>query len=137
MNMENRNLTIWLSVLAVVGLCPILLNTLRVGPLMTIAVGIGVIAVLTDGTVTIVLRKANGTEVNPVMNLLFRKVGFRSSLLMTRLVALGLIGYGVISNNPYLILALSWLFLLACLVGLSSLAGSHGGSLASHYKANT
>jgi large-conductance mechanosensitive channel len=101
---------------------------------MALAVAIAVVGILTDGATTLVLRDMNGKEMNPLMNLLFRKLGFRSALLLTRVLGLGVVFYGVVTNNPFLILATGWLFMLASFVGLSSAARlSHGSHAANYY----
>ena len=91
-------------------------------PLMVLAVVIAATGILIDGAVTLTLKQMNGTELNPIMNILFRKIGVRWSLIVTRLVAFVIIAYGVFSENPYLILAMSWFFMLAGFVGISSIA---------------
>lgn len=98
------------------------MNALEYSPLMALAVAIAVLCILTDGVATLLIKRANGSELNPVMNLLFRKVGLRSTLLVTRFVGLALVIYGIFTYNPYMILGISWLFLLAGFVGLSSMA---------------
>jgi len=91
-------------------------------PLMALAVAIATLCILTDGLATLLVKKSSGSELNPIMNLLFRKVGLYRGLLVTRIVGLALIVYGVLTQNPYMILGISWLFLLAGFVGLSSIA---------------
>jgi len=98
------------------------MKLLDYSPLMSMAVAIAAICVLVDGVTTFLIKRFKGTEMNPLMNLLFRKVGLRFGLTITRLIGFGLVAYGVLSDNPYMILGISWLFLLAGFVGLSSIA---------------
>ena len=116
------NAVLWASTLLFLSFTPYLMKTLNYGPLMTLAVAIAVLCILTDGVATLLMKRANGSELNPVMNLLFRKFGLQPTLLITRLVGFVIIVYGVFTYNPYMILGISWLFLLAAFVGLSSMA---------------
>lgn len=120
--MLASNALVWGASLLVLSLTPYLMKVLNYGPLMALAVAIATLCILTDGVATLLVKKLSGSELNPIMNLLFRKVGLHRALLMTRMAGLALIVYGVLTENPYMILGISWLFLLAGFVGLSSIA---------------
>jgi uncharacterized protein YacL len=126
------NTVLWASTLLVLSFTPYVMKTLNYGPLMALAVAIALLCILTDGVATLLMKRANGSELNPIMNLLFRKVGLHYGLFVTRLVGLALVAYAVFTYNPYMILGISWLFLLAGFVGLSSIALSSK----EHYQAN-
>lgn len=116
------NALIWGASLLVLSLTPYLMKVLNYSPLMALAVAIATLCILTDGIATLLVKRVSGSELNPIMNLLFRKIGLHRGLLVTRIVGLALIIYGVLTENPYMILGISWLFLLAGFVGLSSIA---------------
>jgi hypothetical protein len=104
---------------------------------MALAVAIAAVGILTDGVATIVLRNMNGKEMNPLMNVLFRGMGFRPALLLTRMLGMLVVFYGIVVNNPFLLLATGWLFMLASFTGLSSAAWSARGSLATNNHHNS
>lgn len=113
---------LWIFTLLGLGFMPIIMKQFAFAPLMVLAVVIAATGVLIDGATTIILKKMNGTELNPIMNILFSKVGVRWGLVITRLVGFVLITYGMLSGNAYLILAMSWFFMLAGFIGISSIA---------------
>lgn len=127
------NTVLWASTLLALSFTPYLMKTLNYSPLMALAVAIAAVGILTDGATTLVLRGMNGKEMNPLMNLLFRRLGFRSGLVLTRMLGIGIVLYGVVVDNPILILATGWLFMLASFIGLSSAARLSRGSHAADY----
>ena len=123
---------LWASTLLILGFTPTLMKFLNYSPLMALAVAIATVGILTDGVTTALLRNMNGREMNPLLNLLVRGMGFRTALLLTRLLGIAVVCFGVVTNNPFLLLATGWLFMLASFTGLSSAAWSARGFLAAN-----
>lgn len=112
---------------------PSVLADFGFSPLLIIAFTLALFALLLDGTVSKIGLRHSGTELNPILAFLTRRMGENNALVITRTAGLVMILYGLlVLKNAYMLLAVAWLFFMVILAGTLSILFSDFFSLATN-----
>lgn len=118
----NRTLFILarnLSCVFVLGFLPTLfLTRLGYDGLLVSVFSISIMIIWTDGLLSIFAIQKGATEINPLMTVINKRIGKKEGVLLSRIAGSLFPIWGLLEENLYAILAMSWVF--AAVVCLNS-----------------
>lgn len=78
--------------------------------ILVIVFSITLMLVWSDGFLTLYALDKGGTEINPIMFILNKKIGKKAGFLVSRVGGSALLVLGLLVRNVYFLLLLAWLF---------------------------
>lgn len=114
---------------------PSVLVNLGFSPLLIVAFTLALFALLLDGTITKIGFNRAVSELNPIVGFLTRRIGANASIVVTRVAGCAVLLYGLLGlKNPYMLLAVAWLFFMLVFAGTLSILFSDVFGLAANPK---